>query len=57
MKAPFAGGVGTIAKDILLDLVVIKNGSSANRKRGAKLERERETMGYETGGEEEGGGR
>ena len=37
VHTPFAGGVGAVAKNVLLDVVVIKNGGGLNRKRGAHL--------------------
>ena len=42
---PFTGGVGAIAKNVLLDVVVIKNGSGLNGKGGAHL-----CVGREEGG-------
>ena len=50
VHTPFTGGVGTIAKNVLLDIIVIKNGGGLNRKGGTHLcrgerERERERRG------------
>ena len=41
VDTPFAGGVGTVAKNVLFDIIVIKNGSGLNGKGGAHLRRGR----------------
>ena len=42
MNAPLAGGVGAIAEDVLLDLIVVLDGGGAHWEGGAKLEGGRE---------------
>ena len=54
VDTPFAGGVGTVAKNVLLDVVVVKNGGGLNGKGGAHLCRGRRRRGRERGREKEG---
>lgn len=37
VDTPFAGGVSTVAKNVLFDIIVVKNGSGLNGKGGAHL--------------------
>lgn len=39
MDAPLASGVRAIAKNVLLDLIIIENGCGAHRERGTKLKK------------------
>ena len=42
MEASFTSGVGAVAKDVLLDFIVIRDGSGVDRERGTKLREGRE---------------
>lgn len=46
MDAPLTSGVGAIAEDVLLDLIVVQDGSGADRKWRTKLRDRKQEVKY-----------